>query len=81
MGGYIFIDREDEQSNQQMRQNMRNNMRRGYRNYGGSSAMMRDDESYRQGYHQGYKEGWEDSEYDMNEENFRRQRDSRGRFM
>lgn len=78
---YIFVDKEKE-SQGQMRDNMRREMRSGgyrggnYRYYGGSS--MRD--GYNEGYRQGYKHGWEDNEDDMNEE-YRRQRDSRGRYV
>lgn len=69
---WIFVDKESE-SGEQMRSQMRRNMRSGsYRSYGGGS-------SYRDGYRQGYKHGWEDYEDDDME--YRRQRDSRGRFM
>lgn len=70
---WIFVDREEESgSKSQMRQQMRRDMRGGgYRSYGGGS--------YREGYRQGYKHGWEDYEDDDME--YRRQRDSRGRFV
>lgn len=74
---WIFVDKEDE-GGSGMRSQMRRSMRGGYRNYGGSSAMMRGD--YDHGYRQGYKHGWEDHE-DENEEGFRRMRDSRGRYI
>jgi len=55
---------------------MRRNYRRGsYRNYGGSSTNMR--EHY-------YKKGYEDARDDMEDEQddmYRRQRDSRGRYI
>ena len=81
MSGWIFIDKDDEHGKQQMRSNMRSMMRGGYRNYGGSSAMMRGD--YSEGYRMGYKHGWEDKEDDWmdEDEHYRRSRDSRGRFM
>lgn len=58
-----------------MRQQMRRNMRS--RNYSGAGSY--NNENYRNAYREGYKHGWEDSE-DEHEENFRRDRDSRGRF-
>ena len=77
--GWIFVDKESGEGKGQMRDTMRTQMRRGgYRTYGGGSVNMRD--HYEQGYREGYKHGWEDSE-DENEENYRRGRDSRGRFM
>lgn len=75
--GWIFVDKEEGGSKEQMRSNMRSMMRGGYRNYGGSSAMMRGD--YSEGYRMGYKHGWEDSEDDAME--MRRARDSRGRYV
>lgn len=72
---WIFVDKESEGD---MRQQMRRSMRggSGYRNYGSGSG------NYREGYRQGYKHGWEDSEDDdMEEMEYRRRRDSRGRFM
>lgn len=77
---WIFVDKEGESG---MRSQMRRNMRGGdYRNMGGSSAMMRNDD-YNDGYRMGYKHGWEDKEDEWDEENehYRRRRDSRGRFM
>ena len=73
--GWIFVDKESEGGISQMRSQMRRNMRGGYHTYGGSN--MRDE--YEQGYREGYKHGWEDSE-DETEDNYRRGRDSRGRF-
>lgn len=75
---WIFVDKEGESG--EMRQQMRRNMRSGgyhgmnYRNYGGGS-------SYRDGYRQGYKHGWEDNEDEMDDMDYRRARDSRGRFV
>ena len=69
MGYLIFnTDREDEMSG------LRKEMRRNYRNYGGSSASMR--EHY---YRMGYRDSREDME-DEQEEMYRRQRDGRGRY-
>jgi hypothetical protein len=73
MAGYIFIDRDDEMEG--LRSQMRRNYRRGnYRNYGGSSANMR--EHY-------YKKGYEDARDDMEDEEMemRRRRNSRGEFI
>jgi hypothetical protein len=75
--GYIFVDKESEGGGN-MRQQMRRSMRGGSR-HDGYSPMMRGGD-YEQGYRMGYKHGWEDSENDMDEE-FRRSRDSRGRFV
>lgn len=76
---WIFVDKESEGGQSGMRSQMRQNMRRGgYRMYGGS---MRDGGSYRDGYKDGYEHGWKDSEDDMSEENYRRGRDSMGRYM
>lgn len=77
--GYIFIDKEEEGGKEKMRSQMRRSMRGGsYRIgsvYGGGS-------NYRDGYREGYRHGWEDSEDDMDEEvEYRRRRDSRGRYM
>ena len=72
---WIFVDKDGESG---LRQEMRRSMRGGYR-HDGMSPMMRGSE-YERGYRMGYKHGWEDSENDMDEE-FRRSRDSRGRFV
>lgn len=54
-------------------------MRGGYR-YSGSQPSMRSE--YNDGYRQGYKHGWEDKEEDWDdEESYRCQRDSRGRYI
>lgn len=74
---WIFVDKESEGG--EMRQQMRRNMRMGgyrgmnYRNYGS--------ESYRDGYRQGYKHGVEDYEDEMDDMEYRRARDSRGRYV
>jgi hypothetical protein len=79
--GYIFVDRESEggkEMRSQMRSQMRNHSQGGYRMQGGA---------YSDGYRDGYKHGWEDHEVETNmepeesAENFRRHRDSRGRYM
>lgn len=72
---WIFVDKESEGD---MRSQMRRNMRGGYRNYGGSSTMMREDSN--EHYRRGYRHGWEDHEDEM-EQDYRRQRDSRGRYV
>ena len=72
---WIFVDKEkggDGEMRQQMRRNMRGG---GYRHYGGTS------ENYRDGYRQGYKHGWEDHEDEMDDGEYRRSRDARGRFI
>ena len=79
--GYIFVDRENEGGGmEKMRQQMRRNMRGGgYR--GGSNSGSG---NYRDGYRQGYKHGWEDKEDEWMEDDeieYRRRRDSRGRYM
>lgn len=77
---WIFVDKDSESggSQQQMRSQMRRNMRSGgYRSYGGGNS--RDD--YRDGYRQGYKHGWEDKEEDDDDMEYRRSRDSRGRYV
>ena len=79
--GYIILntDREDEMEG--LRSQMRRNYRRGnYRNYGGSS-MRGSEQSMREHY---YKKGYEHAMEDMDdeqEEMYRRQRDSRERYI
>lgn len=74
---WIFVDKENEGGSQSMRSQMRRNMRGGnYRMYGGN---YRDD--YEKGYRQGYKHGWEDKEEDEDDMEYRRSRDSRGRYV
>ncbi len=73
---WIFVDKENEGGGQ-MRQQMRRSMRSGnYRYVGGGN--YRDD--YEKGYRQGYKHGWEDNE-DEEDMDYRRSRDSRGRYI
>ena len=79
--GYIVINK-DEKDAEGMRQNMRRYMRGGYR-YDGGARMMRDDRAdrdYEHHYKMGYKHGWEDHEDEMDAE-YRRARDSRGRYV
>ena len=77
MAGWIFVDK-DIESESGMRSQMRRNMRGGYR-YDSTQPMMRGDDGYDHGYRMGYKHGWEDKEDD--EMDYRRARDSRGRYM
>lgn len=84
MAGYIIIN--DDKGTDGLRMNMRRTMMRG-----GSSAMMRGGEHPAEHYYKmGYRHGWEDKddeemamrhgdEYDLMD--FRRMRDSRGRFI
>ena len=76
--GWIFVDKEEGGSKEQMRSNMRSMMRGSYR-HEGYSPMMRGSDNYEHGYRMGYKHGWEDSEDDDME--YRRARDSRGRYV
>lgn len=75
---WIFVDKDDEGgSKQKMRSQMRTMMRGGgYRSSGSGS-------SYHDGYRQGYKHGWEDKEdeWEDDEMEYRRRRDSRGRYV
>lgn len=73
--GYIFVDRDDEHD--EMRQNMRRNMRGGGYRY---PMMRHGEDSWEHGYRKGYEHGWEDREGE-DETNYRRRRDSRGRFI
>lgn len=61
--------------NGEMRSKMRENMRRssGNRYFDGNR-------NFEDGYREGYRHGWEDSE-EENGESYRRERDSRGRYM
>ena len=73
---WIFVDKESEGGSQEkMRSQMRRNMRGGYRSYG--SGNYRDE--YEHGYRMGYRHGWED--YEDDDMDYRRSRDSRGRYM
>ena len=74
--GWIFVDK-DESEGGKMRQQMRHNMRGGgYRQGYGMSGYRTE---YDRGYRQGYNHGWEDYEDDDME--YRRGRDSRGRYV
>lgn len=75
--GYIFVDRE-KSGGEEMRSQMRRNMRDGSYRHDGYMPMMRHESDYEHGYRMGYKHGWEDSDEDME---YRRARDSRGRFV
>ena len=73
---WIFVDKDNE-GGKEMRSQMRRSMRSGgYRTY--TTGNYRDE--YEHGYRQGYKHGWEDSE-DDNDMEYRRGRDSRGRYV
>lgn len=74
---WIFVDKEGESG---MRSQMRRNMRGGYR-YDGAYPMMRDgSESKEHWYRMGYRHGWEDGE-EEHDIDYRRARDSRGRYV
>lgn len=74
--GYLILNTDREDEMQGLRSQMRREYRGGnYRNYGGSSASMR--EHY---YRMGYRDSREDME-DENEEMYRRRRNSRGEFI
>lgn len=79
---WIFVDKEGESGGmEKMRKQMRRNMRGGG---GYRYPMMRHgDDGYEHGYRQGYKEGWEDHENEMMDDDmeYRRRRDSRGRYI
>lgn len=70
---FVIIN-DDKQSKEQMRSNMREHMRRNYR--GGGSYMKNGSYRSEEAYKEGYEHGWRDSE-----EEFRRERDSLGRFI
>lgn len=78
--GYIILDKEGEDGGK-MRENMRRTMMRS-----GGNVMMRGTGmgNHESAYRMGYRHGWEDSEDEMMKddgEQFRRMRDSRGRFI
>lgn len=76
---WIFVDKENG-GDSDMRSQMRRNMRRGdYRYVGGGSSMR--GENYNEAYRDGYKHGWEDHEDEIENEGYRRSRDSRGRYI
>ena len=79
---FIVIN-DDKDSKEQMRSNMREHMRNNYRGGGSYRGGMnyrggnyRTEEAYKEGYEHGYRDGADD----MDEEHYRRSRDSRGRF-
>ena len=74
---WIFVDKEKDGSQGQMRTEMRRNMRGGYYRRSGDMYMRGDE--YEHGYRMGYQHGWEDS--DEEDMEYRRSRDSRGRYM
>ena len=79
---WIFVDKEEESGGDKMRKQMRRNMRGGGYRY----PMMRhhDEGDYDHGYRMGYKHGWEDHAHDWDADDdveYRRRRDSRGRYM
>lgn len=74
----IFIDKDSEGGD--MRQQMRRSMRSGYRYGGHTPYMHHSDEEYKRGYEMGYRHAWQDKE-DDDEVEYRRRRDSRGRFV
>ena len=76
--GYLIINKDKEGGD--LRRNMRRSMRGGY-HHDGEMPMMRDDREWEHGYRMGYKHGWDDSEDEMEEEHYRRARDSRGRYV
>ena len=64
--GLIILDRDSE--SQKMRSEMRRHMRESYRTYGGSSAMMKNQEyedAYKKGYEAGYEDGCKDAKEEM----------------
>ena len=75
--GYIFIDKEGDES---LRTHMRRNMRGGtyYRH-----EHEKEERDYHDGYRMGYRHGWEDHDEELGREEmrYRRERDSRGRFI
>ena len=82
--GLIILDRDNEDGSN-MRSDMRRHMRGSYKNYGGSSAMMKSQE-YEEAYKKGYEEGYEDGCKDAKEEmqgggEYRRSRNSHGQYM
>lgn len=77
--GYIFVDREGEGGS--MRHQMRHSMRGSQVRHEGYYPMMRHGGGYEEGYRMGYKHGWEDKDDDEMDEEFRRGRDSKGRYV
>ena len=75
---WIFVDRENEGSKEQMRSDMRRHMRGGSYRSGGYRMGGDYREDYNSGYKAGYEHGWQDHAED--EEDYRRSRDSYGRY-
>lgn len=81
----FFVDRDSEGGMEQMRSQMRRNMRGG--GYHSGSGMGSNGGNYREGFREGYRKGFEHGWYDKDgewvddEPEFRRHRDSRGRFI
>lgn len=73
--GYLIINKDEDG----MRQEMRRNMRGGSYRYDGHTSMR--DDKYGHGYRMGYRHGWEDHEDEMDDMDYRRARDSRGRYV
>lgn len=76
--GYLIIN--NDKKDDGMRREMRRSMRGNYRHEGYPPMMRGEDEGERM-YRMGYRHGWEDHADDMDEMDYRRQRDSRGRYM
>lgn len=71
--GYLIINKD----NDGLREEMRRNYRMGsYRHEGYSPMMRHDGRDYEEGYRMGYRHAMEDSD-----EEYRRARDSKGRFI
>lgn len=74
---YLIINKDHDEEG--VRQDMRRSMRGNYR-YDGTKPMMRHGgDTWEHGYRMGYRHGWEDC--DEEEAEYRRSRDSRGRFV
>lgn len=74
--GYIIINRDKEEEMDGMRTRMRRSMRGDYR-YDGTPRMRHEGYDPDKMYETGFRHGWEDAE----EEHYRRERDSRGRYV
>lgn len=77
-GGYIIID---EGGSQRMRSEMRENMRRQSNRYWDGNYRHGSNKTYEDGYREGYEHGWKDHDEYSDSENYRRERDSRGRYI
>lgn len=79
----FFVDKDSEGGMEQMRSQMRRNMRNaGY--HGGSGMSVGNyRDVFREGYRKGFEHGWydKDGEFFEDEPEFRRHRDSRGRYI